>query len=75
MRFLCSTGPGVRYQRFPASVHMFLRGTFHDTNVPTVGGMAQSFYAWRIYRMTKSIWLVGLIELVRTTILLVIFFD
>ncbi|KAF8872220.1 hypothetical protein CPB85DRAFT_1399531 [Mucidula mucida] len=29
-----------------------------------MGGMAQSFYAWRIYRMTKSIWLVGLIELV-----------
>ncbi|KAF9043811.1 hypothetical protein BDZ89DRAFT_217037 [Hymenopellis radicata] len=29
-----------------------------------MGGMAQSFYAWRIYRMSKSIWLVGLIELV-----------
>ncbi|KAF9017485.1 hypothetical protein BDZ89DRAFT_1045106 [Hymenopellis radicata] len=30
----------------------------------STSGMAQSFYAWRIYRMTKSIWLVGLIELV-----------
>ncbi len=36
--------------------------------IPTIGigvaGMAQTFYAWRIYCLTQSLWLPVLIELV-----------
>lgn len=44
---------------------------YAETTYGTVAVMAQSFYVWRIYRLTKSIWLPVLIQCVRLTVTLV----